>query len=120
MIVTYEGYKRLGYGMIPEPSFVPVMWDAQCLVQRVTFERITEENATEQNKRGLCRLAELYFQKSASAEEGASLPVSSYHNGDYSETYDTSILSAQGFSEQAWQIVSLYFTPEQLYRGVKT
>lgn len=118
MIVEYEEYLGLGYSKIPEPVFIPLMADAQGIVDKMTFGRVTKDTATEENKRGLCRLAELFYSKEQSEGESG-MPVSSFKNGDYSENYATSALSsAKGFNSKVSQIVFRYFTTEQLYRGV--
>lgn len=118
MIVEYQDYKDLGYGKIPEASFLPLMADAESLVDKMTFGRVTADTASEENKRGLCRLAELYYSREQSAGENGEV-ISAFKNGEYSENYDTAQFSTEGFNSKVSQIVFTHFTPEQLYRGVE-
>lgn len=116
MIVDYETYKELGYCQISELSFIPIMADAEAAISKLTFGRLTLENATEENKRGLCRLAELYDSREKSKGESGA-PVTSFRNGEYSENYDGGAYSADNFNAEVLRIVADYFTAEQLYRG---
>jgi hypothetical protein len=118
MYVTYDQYTAMGYYAIPEYDFPRWALKAEQTVRSNTFDRITDENITELNRAGVCEIAEtLYAVKRVLAVNEAGQIVSSYTNHKYAESYVTPAEAQAAFDRLMADILDIYFTPEQLYRG---
>ena len=122
MYVTIDDYKELGYTAVPDMQFARYQMRAEAAVRRYTQDRIRDP--TEQNKRGVCEVMDLYYlgDNPNSDEARAKLPIVSFKNQGYSETR---LGSDRGDQKAATptqmtvaDVMALYFTPEQLYRGI--
>lgn len=122
MLVTFEEFKALGYFSVPEAMWQRYEAEGRTLVHSHTFGRVTLETMTEDNKRGICKLAEFYYYEDHPAEDNANKQLSSFTNGSYGEVYvqpkQQSAETVKSREEVAAEIVSRYFTQEQLWRGV--
>jgi len=116
--VSYTDYTVLGYRDIPEAEFPRWVAKAEGFVRLRTFNRITAENITGPNKRGVCEIADVFFACSRPAVGGCGVPLASFSNEGYSETYLTGAAAGDLQSQRLRMCVDMYFTPEQLYRGV--
>jgi len=128
--ITFEDYKALGYDIAPEGRFERYTARAEAVVRKYTFARIEAmhppESATDEqkriaelNRRGMCELTDLYYlADNPNGEKAREMQaVTSFSNGGYSETRagaGTNTEAQMGIAE----IMSLFFTPEQLYRGI--
>lgn len=108
MYVSFSEYVRLGYSTVSENEFSPWQYKAEIIVRRRTFGRITEDNITDTNKRGVCELIELLYSK----ERQINKRVQTFSNKGYRETR----MATGGLTEN--DIISLYFTSAQCRRGV--
>ena len=115
-MITLAEYKKLGYRLIPEDGeFMRYMAKAWLTACKYTFNRITAKKLSEYNRRGICELAELYYCD----DKQINKPVTSFQNEGYSETYGLpGNVNAQTIEEKAYAIMKIYFTKEQLFRGV--
>ena len=122
MYITSEDYVALGYTVVPEAQFDRYQARAEAAVRRLTQNRI--EALSETNKRGVCEIMELYFLGDNPNSElaRARLPITSFKNQHYSETR---LGSDRGDQKAAAphqmtvaDVMNLYFTPDQLFRGV--
>ena len=127
MYVTFDEYTRYGYNLIPREVFERYIIQGGGLAERYTLGRVNADflaSATnlsglvERNKRGICELAELVYKRERLAIGEAGVPIRSFSNEGYSETLADSSAEkrAAAFELQASEILSAYFTPEQLCR----
>ena len=131
MIVTFKEYKAFGYDLIPKKVFPKIITRAGLTVEQRTLGRVTEEwlanpgadippELVKRNKRGICEIADLYFtlQNKPVGEAGA--VIKSFSNEGYSETLaDTTGESSRLVLENdVAAVMDIFFTPEQLFRGV--
>lgn len=113
MLLTYAEYEDMGYTSIPDALFERYEATAEQTAQKHAMGRLTPENVTDTNKRGLAELAELFY---LNATEGITGPVSSFSNGRYSESY--AVGTAHTVDEMVVNLIGLYFTPDQLSRWI--
>ena len=109
MDITYNDYKNFGYSVIPEVEFERYSDMAEKTVRRFvkSFKEITDEN-----KRCICEIADILYCEHNQLKR----PIAGFSNENYKEQYfEGKRLSA---SEQVWETLRLYFTNEELYRGV--
>jgi len=64
------------------------------------------------NKRGLCEIADLYYAE----KNQINRPVAGFSNENYREQYFQG--EQVSLARQVWELMSMYFTKEQLYRGI--
>ena len=116
--VSYTDYIACGHRAIPAEEFP--RWEAKAagFVRSRTFGRITGRDITEQNRRGVCEIADVLFLCGRQVVGDSGLPLAAFHNEGYSETYLTGAAIGDLQSMQLKACLSMYFTPEQLYRGV--
>ena len=107
MLVTFIDFIQLGYKGIEGDSFDRLSFLAEQTVHKHTFNRINADNITEANKRGICEL--ILVQHSEETED----VVTSFSNAKYSESYE----KKAGTVDKTLNILDIYFTQEQLYRG---
>ena len=112
--ISFTEYTTLGYTLITKESFKRYIAKAILTAVRFTFERLTDKNITEHNKRGICEIAELFY----SDDKQINKPLSGFTNNNYSESYGlSSAEQAKTIEDRAYSIMQIYFTCEQLYRG---
>jgi len=131
MYLKYEEYQELGYTKVPDEVFEQYEADAEALVRGFTFNRITDDDMRPSedadaeaqriavmNRRGMCRLIDLYYSQSHEVIGEKGGVIKSFTNEGYTETLDTAAKDEKLVQEKAKRIIFTYFTPEQLYRGV--
>ncbi len=120
MLITYGDYTGLGYNVIPETAFPRYEALARKAVDKFCFQRVTAESIQEDNKRGMCELAELYYFDKNPQEDDANKVVASFSNNGYSESYASKgTAPAKTLETKVYEVIGLFFTAEQLYRGVE-
>ena len=125
--MSFEEYTEMGYDSIPEQRFYRYICKAGSIIETNTLGRVTDEflnsedsdqQLVKKNKRGICEVADLVydFDNVATGESGAK--IKSFSNEGYSETFvDKSTTDAkQSFSQNLKDILSTFFTTEQLSR----
>ena len=125
MYVTFDEYTRFGYNLIPREVFERYIINGGGLAERYTLGRVSADflaSATnlsglvERNKRGICELAELVYKRERLAIGEAGVPIRSFSNEGYSETLVDIKEQAAAFEYRLGEVLSTYFTPEQLCR----
>jgi len=112
MYITYGDYKKLGYTLIPKAEFSRYAAMAAKSVRRFISGKSKDIKNNKDNKRGLCEIAELYYGE----KNPANRRLAGFSNDTYREQYfEGARLSLR---EQIWEIIGMYFTQEQLYRGI--
>ena len=126
MYITYGDYKKLGYTLIPKAEFSRYAAMASKSIKRfisgksknikdikdIKNSKDSINTFSKDNKRGLCEIAELYYGE----KNPANRRLAGFSNDTYREQYfEGARLSLR---EQIWEIMSMYFTQEQLYRGI--
>jgi len=111
MYITYGDYQSLGYSAVPKEEFKRYSDMAEKTAKRFAAgHKIVNINCD--NKRGLCEIADLYYTEKNQLNH----PVSGFSNENYREQYFQ--VEQVSLARQIWEVLCLYFTPEQLYRGV--
>jgi len=114
MCVTFNDYEKFGCSVIPEEDFGRYSIMAEKTVRRFMKNNKTgkSEKFTEDNKRGICEIADILYAE----HKQLNRPIAGFSNENYKEQYFEG--SRLSLSEQVWEIMQIYFTQEQLYRGV--
>ena len=111
MYITYGDYQSLGYSAVPKKEFKRYSVMAEKTARRYAAgHKIV--NVSSDNKRGLCEITDLYYAE----KNQLNRPVSGFSNENYREQYFQG--ERVSFARQVWEALCIYFTPEQLYRGV--
>ena len=127
MFVTYREYLSFGYSAIPADKFPRFIYRAGALAEALTLGRVTvdflndadaDAALAERNKRGISEIAELMFSHYTQAIGEAGLPIKSFTNNGYSETYADGESGSEAYQNALITICSTFFTREQLFRGV--
>ena len=113
MCITFNDYKNFGYSIIPEEEFSRYSDMAEKTVRRYikNFDGIS--NITDDKRRGICEIADILYQD----QNQLNRPIASFGNENYREHYFEG--SDSGAINQVWEKLRLYFTHEELYRGVQ-
>ena len=109
MYVDYVIYTSLGYSKVPETEFIRWSIMAEQTVRMYTQNRITDEDITEINQRGVCEIIDMFYADA----QPESQKVVSFSSGKYSETY----LQPETLDQQINKTMRIYFTADQLWRG---
>ncbi len=118
--ITYEQYTGLGYSAVPQASFKRWALMAEQTVRRHTFDRITDDNITEANRCGVCEIMDALYGQHQTVSGGESgQPVNSFSNQHYSESYASPEEMQKAADRTVAQTLGIFFTPEQLYRGIE-
>lgn len=138
MYITRDDYTELGYKFVPADEFPRYNARAEALVRKVTQNRIATmtppddadaETARimELNRRGVCELIDLMWLADNPRSEAAEARqvVTGFSNQEYSEQYlgsnrgggGSAVVSTEQLSTS--DVLSLYFTPGQLWRGIE-
>jgi hypothetical protein len=136
MSVTFAEYTDFGYVMIPEEKFKRIIFRAAAMAENETLGRVNEEWLTrgpifltaeewelqKKNKRGICEVADLLYDRERNVVTGeAGAPISAFKNEGYSENYfsERSNRQAQNVFERELEMVyGVFFTQEQSCRRV--
>jgi len=109
---TYIDYKNFGYSVIPEEEFTRYSDMAEKTVKRFIKAFTSFTNVTDDHKRCICEIADILYAD----HNQLNRVVAGFSNENYREQYfEKNCLST---SEQVWEIIRLYFTNQELYRGV--
>ncbi|MCL2772345.1 MAG: hypothetical protein FWD71_03255 [Oscillospiraceae bacterium] len=111
MYITYGDYQNLGYSSVPREEFKRYSNMAEKTARRFAAGHKVAYVSCD-NKRGLCEIADLYYAE----RNQLNRPVSGFSNENYREQYFQG--DQVSFARQVWELLCMYFTPEQLYRGV--
>ena len=132
MFVTREEYSNFGHDLIPEAKFLRTINKAGMIAQQQTLGRVTDETLNppdagapldpviQQNKMGICELADLIYSRETIAIGASGVPISSFKNAEYSESISSGqanpIEFERAYNNQIVKIISIYFTLEQCSR----
>jgi len=105
-MITYGEYKKLGYSAVPKEQFERFSDMAEKAVKK--FLRCNILTLSENAKRGLCEICEIYY-----AEREAGGRLAGFSNDGYREQYFENDINKRVFG-----LVQLYFPRELLFRGV--
>ena len=112
MSITYIDYKNFGYEIIPENEFARYSDMAEKTIKRFIKAFTSFTKLTDDHKRCICEIADILY----SEHNQLNRQVAGFSNENYREQYcEKKSLSA---SEQVWERLRLYFTNQELYRGV--
>ena len=118
MSVTYGDYKDFGYSVIPEDEFARYSDMAEKTIKRYVkkFTYISGSadliDLSKDNMRCICEVADILYAE----HNQLNRQLAGFGNENYREQYfENNRLS---LSEQIWEAIRLYFTHEELYRGV--
>lgn len=138
MYLTYEDYTDLGYGAVSAIEFPRYAAMAENSIRRIIQNRpfIRETDApdsynlndpdhwAEQNRRGICELINIkYAEQEPNGDYAKSKrTINSWSNAKYSENYGSpryEPTNSQGATaDPVMEITGMYFTPDQLWRGI--
>jgi len=115
-MMTYKEYKKLGFSLIGENEFERYITKAFLTTEHYTPNYdFTKRKLTPNNRRGVCEIAELYYCD----DKQINKRVLSFSNEGYTESYGLpGNANIQTVEEKAYEIMRIYFTKEQLCRGV--
>ena len=123
MLITYDEYKGFGYNTVDEAAFPRFAYFAEGIVRKYTSGRVTKENITDTNKRGVCEIIDILFARpkatGAANENGEA--IAGFSNSKYSESYVTgeqAHATAKAADVESVRILELFFTANQLWRSV--
>jgi len=109
---TYIDYTDFGYSAVPENEFARYSDMAEKTIRRFIKSFTGFTNFTDGHKRCICEIAEILYKE----HNQLNRPIAGFGNENYREQYfEGRNLSA---GEQVWEIIRLYFTQEELYRGI--
>ena len=111
MTLSFEDYKNSAHSVIPEEEFARYLDMAEKAIRRY-IKTFTAENCSEDNKRCIYEIADILY----SGNNQLNLWLSGFSNENYREQYFESENLSQ--NNKIWEVINLYFTHEQLYRGV--
>ena len=113
-MLDFNEYKKSGYSLIPKAEFERYAAKARLTACKYVGD-FDGDNLSGDNLRGIFEVAELFY----SDDKQINKPVLSFQNNGYSETYGIpSQVNIQTADERVWEIIRVYFTREQLYKGV--
>lgn len=134
MYITHTDYHGLGYRAVPEQEFTRYNMMAEATVRKLTQDRIGDMSSPDDgsesarvakmNRCGLCEIIDIYYCANNPRSEAAKERqiVTGYSNDGYSESYLGEARSDAGIAAPERlgirEIMSTYFTPDQIYRGV--
>jgi len=111
--ITYNDYERFGFSVIPENDFARYSDMAVKTVKRFIWNyKNKTESFTEDNKRGVCEIADILYAE----HKQINRPIAGFSNENYREQYFEGNRLSLG--DKIWETMQIYFTQEQLYRGV--
>ena len=111
MCITYNDYERFRYSVIPEEDFARYSNMAVKTVKRFV-KNYKADNITDDNKRGICEIADILYAD----HKQLNRPIAGFSNENYREQYFEG--SRLSLGDKIWEAMQIYFTQEQLYRGI--
>ena len=112
--ISFEEYEEFGYSLIPKDEFTRYSIKATLTAGKYTRD-FDKDDLSENNRRGIYELADLFFSDFNQINK----PVMSFSNEGYSETYGLpSNANIQSAEDKAYEIIRIYFSRDQLFRGV--
>ena len=131
MYITKEEYAGYGYSVVPETEFTRYAFKAEVTVREYTFDRINDadlrpdteagsevKRIAEMNQRGVCEVLDVLYKQDQVVIGELGAPIKSVTNEGVSETLDTSGQDASEVRRKIRDIMHIFFTSEQLFRGV--
>jgi len=109
--MTYNDYEKFGYSVIPESDFARYSNMAEKTVKRF-IKNYKATDITDDNRRGICEIADILYAE----HKQINRPIAGFSNENYREQYFEGSHLSPG--DQVWAAMQIYFTQEQLYRGV--
>lgn len=109
--LTYEDYQKFG-GRVDDALFPLLLLDAEVIVNKLTFNRITELKPT--YKRMMVEIIDKVVKPREDFKSG----VTSYSNGIETISYNSEDFTEQAVGRKVKQICSMYLEDGLLYRGV--
>ena len=109
MNVTYREYLNLGYSVTPKKDYARFSGMAEKSVKRFLKKKPA---VTDDNKRAFCEICDLYYANLNKIDK----PLAAFSNDNYKEQYFQS--DNQTLNQRVFDIMQIYFTREQLFRGV--
>jgi len=109
--ITYNNYKRLGYSVIPGEDFARYSNMAVKTAGRF-IKNYKTDKISDDNKRGIYEIADILYAE----HKQINRPVAGFSNENYREQYFESKRLSPG--EQIWEAMQIYFTQDQLFRGI--
>jgi hypothetical protein len=113
-MLSRADYEALGYDAVPPEAFARYEARAAAIVNLETFGRVTEFCLTPQNSRGICEVIDLLYQDET--PDAAPRVLAGFSITGYSESYAAP--ETAPVTERILAVVRIFFTDEQLYRGV--
>jgi len=113
MCVTCGDYKKFGYYEVPAEHLKRYLKSAENTVKRfINNYRDSDEIFSDDNKRGVCEIANLLYAENNQLNRS----LAGFSNENYREQYFEG--DSLNHGEKIWDIMTTYFTREQLYRGI--
>ena len=113
MCISYGDYKKCGHSVIPKDpkeEFARYILIAEKQIRRYvkSFDSVTDET-----KRCVYEIADILYAD----QKQINRPLSGFSNEGYREQY--AVENKPGINAQIFETLRLYFTGDELYRGVK-
>jgi len=110
--ITYIDYKNFGYSVVPEDEFARYSDIAVKTIKRFIRNFTNFTSLTDEHKRCVCEISDILYSENNQLNR----QIAGFTNESYREQYfEKNCLST---SEKVWEIIRIYFTVEELYRGV--
>ena len=114
MCISYADYKKSGYSVIPgKTEFARYSNTAERKIKRFVKSFEIARNITEENKCCIYEIADILY----AGHNQLNRSLSGFANEGYREQYfkESAVLSAE---EKIFETLRLYFSCEELFRGV--
>jgi hypothetical protein len=108
-MIKYRDYKKLGYSAVPKEQFAGFADTAEKAVKKFCSRRVLPGRVSEDMKRGLCGICDIYY-----AENQGGRRLAGFSNDSYREQYFDDI----SVNTRVYELIQLYFPSEYLFRGV--
>ena len=112
MHITYNDYISFGYSVIPEGEFMRYSDMAAKTIRRFIRNFTGASVLSDDNKRCIFEIADILYAE----HNQLNRPVAGFSNENYREQYFGG--NQLSLSEQIWETLRIYFTNDELYRGV--
>ena len=108
-ITSYGDYKKCGHSIIPKEEFARYLYMAE---KKIGIYVKSFENAATENKRCVYEIADILYAE----QNQINRPLSGFSNENYREQYFKE--NRLSTNEQIYETLRLYFTHDELCRGV--
>ena len=112
MCITYNDYKDYGYSVIPEEEFARYSDMATKTIRRFIRNFTSVSVLSDENKHCVCEIADILYTE----HNQLNRPIAGFSNENYREQYFEG--NKLSLSEKIWETLRIYFTNDELYRGV--